>query len=131
MLITTVLCYAYLANFSGTLPAKPSIQSSSQQFLSNRVVVMSEWTLSNSFGRYQQLLLPNVSVSVIPSPEEEIMFIRSMSIRLTLPYNTLYNVSVTQPGVCGQPNQIAFIELNYSVSCLPREATKLVIGSWK
>ena len=31
-----------------------------------------------------------------------------------LSYNTLYNVSITQPGICGQPNQTVFIELSYS-----------------
>ena len=29
-------------------------------------------------------------------------------------YNTLYNVSITQPGICGQPNQTSFIKLSYS-----------------
>ena len=72
-----------------------------------------ELTLSNSLGRYQQLLLPNVSINIVPDPEVD-PFIGNMSIQLTLPYNTLYNVSVTQPGICGQPNQTAFIELNYS-----------------
>ena len=83
--------------------------------MSSRVVVILEWTLSDTLGRYQQLLLPNASVSVVPSPEMEIfMFIRSTSIQVTLSYNILYNVSVTQPGICGQPSQTASIKLNYS-----------------
>ena len=77
-------------------------------------MVILEWTLSNPLGHYQEFLLPNVSVSVVPNPEVEIDFIRNTSVRLILPYNTLYNVSVTQPGICGQPNQTAFVELNYS-----------------
>ena len=50
--------------------------------------------------------------NIVPDPEVD-PFIGNMSIRLALPvlYNTLYNVSVTQPGICGQPNQTA---LNYS-----------------
>ena len=101
--------------FSDSPPAELSIQPSSKQFLSDRVVVILEWILSNSLGHYQQLLLPNISTSVVPNdPEEEIEFIRNTSIRLILPYNIQYNVSVTQPGICGQPNQTVFIELNYS-----------------
>ena len=71
-----------------------------------------EWTVSNTLGRYQQLLLSNASVSVVPSPEVEIIFIRNMSVQLTLSYNTLYDVSITQPGICGQPNQTVSIKLN-------------------
>ena len=82
-------------------------------------MVILEWTLSNTLGRYQQLLLPNVNVSVVPSPEMEMfMFIRSTNIQLTLSYNILYNVSVTQPGICEQPSQTASIKLNYSKQIL-------------
>ena len=79
-------------------------------------MVILEWTLSNSLGHYQQLLLPNVSINIVPDPEVEIMCFGNMSNKLMLhcQYNTLYNVSITQPGVCGQPNQTAFIELSYS-----------------
>ena len=76
-------------------------------------MVLMEWTLSN-LNRYELLRPPNVSVNVSPLTEVEIMFTGSMSIQLTLPYNTLYNVSITQPGICGQPNQTAFLELSYS-----------------
>ena len=78
-------------------------------------MVVLEWTLSNSLGRYQQLLLPNISVSVVPNPETEI---GNMCIHLILPYNTLYNVSLTQLGICGQFNQTAFITLHYSKQAL-------------
>ena len=77
-------------------------------------MVILDWALSNSLGRYQQLLLPNVSINIVPDPEVEIMFFGNMSNKLMLHYNTSYNVSITQPGVCGQPNQTAFIELSYS-----------------
>ena len=89
-----------------------SIQLQSEKFLHNGVVVLLEWTLSYS-NRYQRLL-PNASANVFPLTEVEIMFIGNMSVQLTLPYNTLYNVSVTQPGICGQPNQTESIELSYS-----------------
>ena len=82
--------------------------------MNNRVGVILEWTISNTLGHYQQLLLLNASFSVVPSPEVEIMLTRNMSINLTLSYNTLYNVSITQPGICEQPSQTTFIELNYS-----------------
>ena len=77
-------------------------------------MVILEWTLSNSFGRYQQLQLPNVSINIVPDPEVEIMFFGNMSVQLSLSYNILHNVSITHLGICGQPNQTAFIELNYS-----------------
>ena len=109
-LITSNL--SFLTKFSDTLPVRPSIRACLKQFLSDRVVVILEWTLSNPLGHYQQLLLPNVSVNVVPNPEMQIMFIGNMSVQLSLSYNTLYNVSVTQPGICGQPNQTAYIELN-------------------
>ena len=76
-------------------------------------MVILEWTLSVSQNYYQHLLR-NVSINVIPDREVVITYTGNMSVRLTLPYNTLYNVSVTQPGICGRSNQTAFIELNYS-----------------
>ena len=89
-----------------------NIQLQSEEFLSERVVVLLEQTLSNS--NHYQRLLPNASANVSPLTEVEIMFTGNMSIQLTLAYNTLYNVSITQPGICGRPNQTAFIKLNYS-----------------
>ena len=101
-------------NFSDSPSAEPSVQPSSQEFFSDRVMLILEWILSNSLGHYQQLLLPNISISVVPNdPEVEIEFIRNTSVRLILSYNTPYNISVTQPGICGQPNQTISIELNY------------------
>ena len=74
-------------------------------------MVILEWTFSNS----QNQLLRNVSVNVVPAPLEMITtHVGNMSIQLTLPYNTLYNVSVTLPGICGRPNQAAYVRLNYS-----------------
>ena len=86
-----------------------------------------EWTLSNSLGRYQQLLLPNVSINIVPDPEVEIMLFGNMSTKVTLHYNTLYNVNLTQPGVCGQPNQTAFIELNYSKQTKLNKHTIIIV----
>ena len=103
----------HMTKFSDIQTAELSIQSRPEQFTSNSVMVILEWSLSNSPIYYQQLLR-NVSVTVIPHLEMITTFIGNMSIQLTLPYNTLYNVSVTQPGICGQPNQTAFIELFYS-----------------
>ena len=70
-----------------------------------------EWTLSNLQINYQQLLL---SISVDVNPQTKVTFIRNVSIQLTLQYNTLYNVSVTQHSICRQLTQSTFIELNYS-----------------
>ena len=92
----------------------------SEQFSSDRVMVILEWTLSDLLSRYPQLL-QNVSVAVVPYLEVEIMLIGHTSVRLTLLYNMPYNVSIIQPATCEQLRQTAFIKLNYSkhaYSCL-------------
>ena len=114
-MLLLISCFA--AKFSDTQQTTVlSIPPHSEEFLSDRVVVMLEWTLdlSNLNHYLQLLLLPNVSIDVIPNSEVIVMFFGNMSVQLTLPYNTMYNVSITQPGICGQPNQMVFIELSYS-----------------
>ena len=90
-----------------------SIQSHLELFTSDRVSVILQWTLSLSQIYYQQLL-QNVSITVVPDTGVTIAYTGNRTLQLILPYNTLYNVSLTQPGICGQPNQTAFIELSYS-----------------
>ena len=64
---------------------------------------------------YYKRLLWNVSILVIPDTEVTIAYyVGNMSAQLTLLYNTLYIVSLTQPDICGQLNQTEFIHLNYS-----------------
>ena len=109
------LVLTFLVFLIDTPTAELSIQSHQEQFTSNSIAIILEWTLSNSpsYNYYQQLL-QNSSVNVVTELEVVIMFFGNMSAQLTLQYNTLYNVSVTQPGICGRPNRTAFIELNYS-----------------
>lgn len=90
-----------------------SIRSHSEQFASDRIMVILEWTVTLSQTYYQQLL-PNVSAIIIPNPGITMAYMGNMTLQLMLAYNTLYNVSLTQPGICGQPDQTAFIELSYS-----------------
>ena len=74
------------------------------------------WIYPSSRTYYQQLAIArNVSVNVVPEIwlNAILVFVGNMSVILTLQYNTLYNVSITQPGICGQPNLTAYIELNY------------------
>ena len=97
---------------SGTQAANLSIRSQSEHFTSDRIMVNFDWTLSSSLIHYHRLL-PNVSVNVVPDLDVILTFIENMSIHASLSYNTLYNVSITQPGICGQPNQTVFIKLNY------------------
>ena len=106
-------CVMY--DFSDTPRLNLSVQSHSEEFFSDRVLVtvLLEWTISLSQIYYQQLLR-NVSVDIAPDPEVIMTNIENMSVQLTLQYNTLYNVNITQPGICGQPNQTTFIQLNYS-----------------
>ena len=109
------LVLAFLVFLIDTPTAELSIQSHQEQFTSNSIEIILKWTLSNSSSyNYYQQLLQNASVNIVPELEVVIMFFRNMSAQLTLPYNTLYNVSVTQPGICGRFNQTVFIELNYS-----------------
>ena len=98
-----------------------SLQSSSlglsvlkglEDFSSNEVTVTVEWTLLNSQLYYQQLL-HNVSISADPQPKT-IMFAGNMRVQLVLSYNTLYNVSVTQPSTCQQLVRTKFLQLDYS-----------------
>ena len=88
------------------------LSTPTEQFTSDRVTVLLEWTFSLS-QIYYQCLPWNVSIFVVPDTE---VTRGNMSAQLTLQYNTLYNVSLTQPGICGQPNQTEFIHLNYSKS---------------
>ena len=77
-----------------------------------RITIQLEWTVLLSQIYYQQLL-PNTSIYVVPDPEVDIAYTGNRTLQLILQYNTLYNVSITQSGICGQPNQTAFIELEY------------------
>ena len=110
-------CFFLAHNYDLQLPdmliSNFSIQSHSEQFTRETVTIILEWTVSLSQIYYQQLL-PNVSVAVVPYPGIIIVYTGNRTLKLTLAYNTLYNVSLTQPGICGQPNQTAFIELSYS-----------------
>ena len=75
-----------------------------------------EWTYSTSRTYHQQLaIVRNVSVNVVPEIwlNALLVFVGNMSVILTLQYNTPYNVSIAQTGICGQPNLTAYIELNY------------------
>ena len=89
-----------------------SVRSCTEQFSSDGITVTPEWTLLNSQDYYQQLLR-NISVSTNPQPNN-VMFTGDMRVQLTLSYNTLYNVSVTQHSTCRQLNQTKIIELNFS-----------------
>ena len=87
------------------------VQSHSEQFTSDRVTVSLEWALLNLQIHYQQLL-HSISVNFIPQPNS-MMFTGNMRARLTLSYNTLYNVSITQDSTCQQLVRTKFLLLNY------------------
>ena len=89
-----------------------SILPHSEELSSDNITVIFEWNVSN-LQIYHQQLLQNVSINVVPDPVE-IIYRGNMTFQLTLLYNTLYNVNITQPGICGQPYQTVFIELSYS-----------------
>ena len=102
-------------NSYNTPDASLSIQSHSAQLKSEIITVKLEWTVSLSQIYYQQLL-QNVSIDVVPDTGVTVAYTGNRTLQLTLQYNTLYNVSLTQPGICGQPNQTTFIKLKYMYS---------------
>ena len=89
-----------------------SVQFDLEQFSRNGVTVNLEWTLLNSQAYYQQFL-QNIIVNTDPPPDN-IMSTGNMRVQLTLSYNTLYMVSVTQTSTCERLNRTTFLELNYS-----------------
>ena len=89
-----------------------SVRLNSEEFLKDGIIVSLEWTLLNSQSYHQQFL-HNISVSAVPQLNN-VMFTGDMRAQLTLSYNTLYNVSVTQHSTCRQLTGTTFIELSYS-----------------
>ena len=47
----------------------------------------------------------SVLIHVVPDPEMTTVNTGNRTLQLTLLYDKRYNVSITQPGICGQPNQ--------------------------
>ena len=95
-------------------PELLSIQSHSELFSSDNITVVFEWNASN-LQIYHQQLLQNVSINVLPDPVAILAYTGN---RIFQPICCIIfyiaNVSLTQPGICGQPNQTVFIELSYS-----------------
>jgi hypothetical protein len=87
------------------------IRFCSEQFSSDAVTVALEWTLLDSQIYYQQLL-SNVSVNANPQLNN-VIFTGNMRVQLTLSYNTLYNVNVTQHSACQQLIRTELLELDY------------------
>ena len=88
-------------------------RSHPEQFMSDRVTVILEWALLNLQIYYQQLLR-SISVNFIPQPiANSMMFTGNTRARLTLSYNTLYNVSITQDSACQQLIRTKFLLLSY------------------
>ena len=107
-----VLSVCFSDNNINTLNSVLDVQRHSEELSSDGISVGFKWNVSNVQIYYQQLL-QNVSINVVPNPIA-IRYAGNRTFQLTLLYNTLYIVSITQPGICGQPNQTVFIELNYS-----------------
>ena len=99
-------------NSPDVLTSSLNIQSHSAQLRTEIITVKLEWTVSLSQIYYQQLL-QNVSIDAVPDTGIAIAYTGNMTLQVTLQYNRLYNVSLTQPGICRQPNQTAFIKLEY------------------
>ena len=111
----SIMVHMTLLLFPDMLISNFSIRSHSEQFISDRFIVILEWTISLSQVYYQQLLR-NFSILVVPDTGVTIAYIENGTLQLSLLYNTLYSVSITQPGICGQPNRTIFIELNHSTT---------------
>ena len=85
------------------IDSEVNISSCSEQFGSDGVTVILEWTYVNRHVSYNVSVVPQLSV----------IFIESTSIQLIVPYNTLYNVGV-HATLCQQVSAATFIGLNYS-----------------
>ena len=72
-----------------------------------RVSVSLQWT-----QEIHQGLFVSYSISVLPVVGVMIAVMSNTRANLSVPYNTLYNVSIVA-GVCGQRNSTTYIELNY------------------
>ena len=80
-----------------------NISAISDQFKLDNVTVNLVWTpVENPLGSY--------SISV--TPQTALIFNGSAAAQLTIPYNTLYNVSISAVIPCGQ-SSTAYIMLNY------------------
>ena len=85
------------------------IKANSEQFGTDAVTLVLEWTQENSSLSY------SYNVSAAPDPQLATKFIGSTSVQLTVPYNTLFNVSVTaSENLCGQIHVTTEITLLYS-----------------
>ena len=106
-MLYTLCCFSgNINNINSVL----NVQRLSEQLLSGGIFIVLEWNVSNVQIYHQQ----NVSIAVVPHPIV-LIHLGNMTLQLMLLYKTLYNVSLTQPGICGQPNQTAFIELNSNI----------------
>ena len=88
-----------------------NIRANSEQFESNAVTLVLEWTQP----RESSLLSYSYDVSAVPDLQLDITFIGSTSVQLTVPYNMLFNVSVTvSESLCGLNHVTTEITLLYS-----------------
>ena len=86
-----------------------NIRANSEQFESNAVTLVLEWTQESSLLSY------SYNVSAVPDLQLDITFIGSTSVQLTVPYNMLFNVSVTvSESLCGLNHVTTEITLLYS-----------------
>ena len=92
-----------------TGPPEVNIRANSEQFESDTVTLVLEWTQESSLLSY------SYNVSAVPDPQPAITFIGNTSVQLTVPYNMLFNVSVTaSESLCGQKHVTTEITLLYS-----------------
>ena len=102
-MLYTLCCFSgNINNINSVL----NVQRLSEQLLSDGIFIVLEWNISNVQIYHQQ----NVSIAVVPNPIV-LIHLGNMTLQLMLLYNTQFNVSLIQPGICGQPNHTAFIEL--------------------
>ena len=79
-----------------------NIKSKLEQFESNGVKVILEWTQESSFYGYNFSVVPHLKLRF-----------GNTTLHLTVPYNTPYNISVVATHLCGENSITAFTELYY------------------
>ena len=94
-----------------------------EQFESDAVIVTLEW-------HHQDISHNSYYVNITPDIAMRINGSASINLKLKVPYNTLYNVSIAATPPCGQTNVTSFTELLYRESMIITVSVNYNEGIW-
>lgn len=93
-------------------PKSPEIVVTKEDFRMDEVTISLEWLATQELTENLFESLASYNISVKPSERVKVVMIDARRANLTMPYNTLYNVSVTAI-FCDRINTSMIIELYY------------------